>query len=201
MLALTEQGKTEHLAAVSALVRAKVPADEQAAIERFLAEYYRQVDPDDLAELEPADIYGAALSHLAFARRRDSRSPQGARLQSEHRGARLAVDAHRGPDRQRRHAVPGGLGDDGGESSQPRLASHRPPGREEPARSGGAAGGSGHDRRRCGTRILHARGDRPHPRRGDDGGTGGRSRAGAERRAACRRRLARDARARCGHHR
>ena len=76
MLALTEQGKTEHLAAVSALVRAKVPADEQAAIERFLAEYYRQVDPDDLAELEPADIYGAALSHLAFARRRDSRSPK-----------------------------------------------------------------------------------------------------------------------------
>jgi glutamate dehydrogenase len=76
MLALTEQGNTEHLAAVSALVRAKVPADEQAAIERFLAEYYRQVDPDDLAELEPADIYGAALSHLAFARRRDSRSPK-----------------------------------------------------------------------------------------------------------------------------
>ncbi len=71
MLALTEQGRTEHMAAVSALVRAKVPADEQGAIERFLAEYYRQVDPDDLAEIEPADIYGAALSHLAFARRRD----------------------------------------------------------------------------------------------------------------------------------
>ena len=76
MLTLTEQGKTEHLAAVRALVRAKVPADEQAAIERFVGEYYRQVDADDLAELEAADIYGAALSHLSFARRRDAGSPK-----------------------------------------------------------------------------------------------------------------------------
>ncbi|MBL8539606.1 MAG: hypothetical protein JNK68_04465, partial [Betaproteobacteria bacterium] len=67
MLALTEQGKTERLEAAGALVRAKVPGDDQAATERFLAEYYRQVDPDDLAELDTADIYGAALSHLAFA--------------------------------------------------------------------------------------------------------------------------------------
>lgn len=68
---LTEQGKTEHLAAVSALVRAKVAADEQPAIERFVIDYYRQVHADDLVDLDPADTYGAALSHLAFARRRE----------------------------------------------------------------------------------------------------------------------------------
>ncbi|MBL8542153.1 MAG: NAD-glutamate dehydrogenase, partial [Betaproteobacteria bacterium] len=56
--------------------RAKVPGDDQAATERFLAEYYRQVDPDDLAELDTADIYGAALSHLAFARRREPGMPK-----------------------------------------------------------------------------------------------------------------------------
>ena len=68
---LTEQGKTEHLAAVQALLRAKVATDEQPAVERFVAEYYRQVHADDLVDLEPADTYGAALSQLAFARRRE----------------------------------------------------------------------------------------------------------------------------------
>ena len=71
MRPLTEQGKTEHLAAVRALVRAKVAADEQPAVERFVAEYYRQLHADDVVDLKPADTYGAALSHLAFARRRE----------------------------------------------------------------------------------------------------------------------------------
>ena len=67
----TEQGKSEHLETVCALVRAKVPAEERTGVERFVREYYRQVDAGDLAEREAADIYGAALSHLAFARRRE----------------------------------------------------------------------------------------------------------------------------------
>ncbi len=71
MLALTEQDKSAHLEAVFALIRAKVPAEERAGVERFVREYYRQVDAEDLAEREAADIYGAALSHLAFARRRE----------------------------------------------------------------------------------------------------------------------------------
>ncbi len=62
----------ERIEAVVAQVRARVPADRSPALERFVREYFRQVAPDDLAEREPADLYGAALSHWNFGRRRAS---------------------------------------------------------------------------------------------------------------------------------
>ncbi len=37
----------------------------------FVARYYAQVDPEDLKERLPSDLYGAALSHWNFARRRE----------------------------------------------------------------------------------------------------------------------------------
>src|SRR6266852_3504094 len=71
MLARTDQTKTERLEQVLALVREKVAAESRSAIETFVRAYYLQVDPEDLAEREPADLYGAALSHWNFARRRE----------------------------------------------------------------------------------------------------------------------------------
>ena len=92
----------------------------------FVERYFGQVDPEDLAERPPADLYGAALSHWNFARKRDARPRAGARVQSDARGARLAVDAHDHRDRQRRHAVPRRLGDDGGQPPRADAAPHHP---------------------------------------------------------------------------
>ena len=57
---------------VLALVRAKVPAAERATIEDLVRRYYGQVDPEDLALRQAADLYGAAMSHWGFARKREA---------------------------------------------------------------------------------------------------------------------------------
>jgi glutamate dehydrogenase len=66
----TDQALAERLEQVLALVREKVPAEARGPVEAFVRAYYRQVDPGDLAERSPADLYGAAFSHWSFARRR-----------------------------------------------------------------------------------------------------------------------------------
>ena len=109
-----------------ALVRTKVAPEQRATLEAFVARYYAQVDPEDLAERQLADLYGAALSHWNFARKREPGQRARARVQSDDRGARLAVDAHDHRDRQRRHAVPRRLGDDGGQPPRPHAAPHHP---------------------------------------------------------------------------
>jgi glutamate dehydrogenase len=53
------------------LVRAKVAADQRVTLETFVSRYYGQLDPEDLADRKPADLYGAALSHWNFARKRE----------------------------------------------------------------------------------------------------------------------------------
>src|SRR5438105_9799437 len=53
------------------LVRTKVAPEERAVIESFVQSYFGQVDPEELAERAPPDLYGAALSHWSFARRRE----------------------------------------------------------------------------------------------------------------------------------
>ncbi len=70
MAAPTDKAHAERLDQVLALVREKVPAEARGPVEAFVRAYYRQVDPEDLAERTPADLYGAALSHWNFARRR-----------------------------------------------------------------------------------------------------------------------------------
>jgi glutamate dehydrogenase len=57
----------ERLEQVLALVRARVARDQQAAVAAFVPQYFRQVDPEDLAARAPEDLYGAALSHWNFA--------------------------------------------------------------------------------------------------------------------------------------
>ncbi|MGI8896389.1 MAG: NAD-glutamate dehydrogenase, partial [Casimicrobiaceae bacterium] len=62
--------RAECLAKVVELVRAKVAPEQRGALEAFVVRYFGQVDPEDLAERQPADLYGAALSHWNFARER-----------------------------------------------------------------------------------------------------------------------------------
>ena len=56
---------------IAALVAARVAPDLRSTVQAFIARYYEQVDPEDLQERLPADLYGAALSHWNFARRRE----------------------------------------------------------------------------------------------------------------------------------
>ena len=66
--------KAERLEEILALVRAKAPAESRGALERFVRVYFQQVSPEDLLERRADDLYGAALSHLHFARKRKLRS-------------------------------------------------------------------------------------------------------------------------------
>src|SRR5256884_7931924 len=69
--------RVQGLDEVLRLVRAKVAPDMRSLLERFVQRYFSQLDPEDLAERQPADLYGAALSHWNFARKR---KPGSARL-------------------------------------------------------------------------------------------------------------------------
>ena len=56
---------------VRELVGKRAAGTERDVLERFVARYFKQVDPEDLEERSPADMYGAALSHWNFARKRE----------------------------------------------------------------------------------------------------------------------------------
>ncbi len=71
MAAPTTPGENERLQQVVALVNAKVPAADRSTIEDLVLRYYGRVDPEDLALRQPADLYGAVLSHWSFARKRE----------------------------------------------------------------------------------------------------------------------------------
>jgi len=65
----------ERLAAAVEHAQQKVAAGERALIEVFIREYYRQVDPDDLAARSADDLAGAALSHWELGRVRAPGAP------------------------------------------------------------------------------------------------------------------------------
>jgi glutamate dehydrogenase len=69
--ATAEFGRAQRLEKVLRLVQTKVPAEQRNTLSAFILRYYGQVDPEDLADRAPADLYGAALSHWNFARHRD----------------------------------------------------------------------------------------------------------------------------------
>jgi len=66
--------RVQGLNEVLKLVRAKIAPDKRDLLGRFVQRYFSQLDPEDLAERQPADLYGAALSHWNFARQRDAGS-------------------------------------------------------------------------------------------------------------------------------
>ena len=54
----------------------RLKAAEAKEARAFIAHYYDQVDVEDLASRAVEDLYGAAMSHLAFARRFSSGTPK-----------------------------------------------------------------------------------------------------------------------------
>ena len=70
-----DDGRARHLDGVLALVRTRVASAQRGALERFVGRYFGQVDSEDLEERAPADLYGAALSHWNFARKREPAWP------------------------------------------------------------------------------------------------------------------------------
>ena len=63
-----QKGNAEIIEKVVALLRERVPEEKIAETERFIRQYYRRVEADDLAERNLADICCAALAHLDFMR-------------------------------------------------------------------------------------------------------------------------------------
>src|ERR1700693_4178601 len=70
-MANDQDSRVQRLDEVLRLVRDKGAPDKRNLLERFVQQYFSQLDPEDLAERQPADLYGAALSHWNFARKRD----------------------------------------------------------------------------------------------------------------------------------
>ena len=65
-----EEIKNERLEQIVAMVREKVTAADQPALEAFVHRCYEPADPDDFVLREAADLYGGALSLWNLARRR-----------------------------------------------------------------------------------------------------------------------------------
>jgi glutamate dehydrogenase len=62
--------KDELLDKVVERVREQLPEDQAPLVEEFVRQYYAWITPEDLAELSPIDLYGAAVAHWSFARQR-----------------------------------------------------------------------------------------------------------------------------------
>ncbi|HKW79779.1 MAG TPA: NAD-glutamate dehydrogenase, partial [Casimicrobiaceae bacterium] len=72
MKTIAEAGRAQRLDEVLKIVQTRVAAEQRSTLSAFVLRYYGQMDPEDLADRAPADLYGAALSHWNFARRRDA---------------------------------------------------------------------------------------------------------------------------------
>jgi glutamate dehydrogenase len=76
MSLVRERIETDVIEQIVKLARGHLHAAQGDEAETFIREYFRQVDGEDLAESTVADLYGAALSHLGFARRFHSGAPR-----------------------------------------------------------------------------------------------------------------------------
>jgi glutamate dehydrogenase len=68
----TKDPRATRLDELTAHVRSRIDAAQRGLMEAFVRGYYGQVDADDLADRDLADLYGAALSHFAFGRKREA---------------------------------------------------------------------------------------------------------------------------------
>ena len=71
-----QESKASLIDAVVKLARDRLPAAQAEEAAVFIREYFSQADSEDLAERSIPDLYGAALSHLGFARRFQSGAPK-----------------------------------------------------------------------------------------------------------------------------
>ena len=140
---------------------------------------------------------GRAADPPAPGRSARERPAQGAHLLAHPRRRRLDVASHRHPDRQRRHALPGGFHEPGNPSTGPDAAPGRAPDLRRRTRRQGQA--QVHRRQRQwplahrAARVVDAHRGRSPGGHGPAGRTGRRPRAGAGRRARGGDRLARHA--------
>jgi glutamate dehydrogenase len=68
--------ESELIESVCSRIRERLDPEDAPQAEEFVRQYYRRVPPEDLAQLEPLDLYGAALAHWSFARHRDPGTPK-----------------------------------------------------------------------------------------------------------------------------
>jgi glutamate dehydrogenase len=71
-----KENQSSLIESVCARIRERLGDDEAPQAEEFVRQYYRRVPPEDLAELDSLDVYGAALAHWSFARHRDPGTPK-----------------------------------------------------------------------------------------------------------------------------
>jgi len=71
-----EQQKPGLIESVIEYARTHLAAEQRDQAEPLLRAYYGEVDPGELGERSLPDLYGAALSHLKFARRFSSGAPK-----------------------------------------------------------------------------------------------------------------------------
>src|ERR1700687_3011392 len=69
-MANDQDSRVQRLEEILRLVRAKVAPEKRSLLERFVQQYFSQLDPEDLAERQAADLYCAGLSHWNFSRKR-----------------------------------------------------------------------------------------------------------------------------------
>ncbi|MFL5336308.1 MAG: NAD-glutamate dehydrogenase domain-containing protein, partial [Geminicoccaceae bacterium] len=71
MTAGGEQLKAEIVDALAVQLADRLRGDEAALAQRFVRAYFHNVAPEDLAERDPLDLYGAALAQLRFSQERE----------------------------------------------------------------------------------------------------------------------------------
>src|SRR5215471_9968203 len=77
MLLKAQNANAEIIEKLVALLSETPPHGKKIAqAETFIRQYYSQVDPEDLAERNISDLYGAALAHLNFMREFKSGAPK-----------------------------------------------------------------------------------------------------------------------------
>ncbi|HTN26949.1 MAG TPA: NAD-glutamate dehydrogenase [Burkholderiales bacterium] len=64
-----QQKKAGQIETVIDYARSRLPSEQRDQADPLLRAYYAEVDPEELSERSVADLYGAALAHLKFARR------------------------------------------------------------------------------------------------------------------------------------
>src|SRR6185503_1281746 len=71
-----QQKKASQIEAVIEYARSRLPAEQREQADPLLRAYYAEADPEELSDRSVADLYGAALAHLKFARRYSVGAPK-----------------------------------------------------------------------------------------------------------------------------
>src|SRR5690349_8304606 len=65
-----EDAKAELIERAAAIAHDRLSGDDAASLSTFIQQYYAQVAPEDLIEIDVYDLYGAAVAHRNLARDR-----------------------------------------------------------------------------------------------------------------------------------